>query len=61
VVASISVAVAIQRANKEGVKVPKPFFDAKRVVERREAKELASCSAETEGLLELEELPWHKK
>lgn len=33
---------AIQRANKEGVKVPPPFFDAKREVERREAEELSA-------------------
>jgi len=50
---------AIQRANKTGVKVPPPFFDAKRAVERREAEELAS-PADVERL-ELEELPWAKR
>lgn len=45
---------AIQRSNKEGIKVPKPFFEAKRIVEARETKELR------EALVELEELPWHK-
>jgi hypothetical protein len=49
---------AIQLASKRGVKVPPPFFDAKRTVERREAEELAS-PAETERP-ELEELPWAK-
>jgi hypothetical protein len=50
---------AIQLANKQGVKVPKPFYDAKRTVERREAEELA-CLADTERP-ELEELPWVKR
>jgi hypothetical protein len=50
---------AIQRANKTGVKVPPPFFDAKRAVERREAEELAS-PADAERL-ELEALPWAKR
>jgi len=50
----------IQRANKEAVKVPKPFYEAKRVVERREAEVLASYSEQSEGLIELEELPWQK-
>jgi hypothetical protein len=31
---------AIQRANKVGVKVPPKFFEAKRIVERREAEAL---------------------
>jgi hypothetical protein len=51
---------AIQRANKDGVRVPKPFFDAKRVVERREVEAIASFMEESEGLKELEDLPWHK-
>ena len=50
---------AIQRANKTGVKVPPQFFDAKRVVERREAEELASPA--DAGRLELEALPWAKR
>jgi len=49
---------AIVSANKRGVKVPPPFFDAKRTVERREAEELGS-PADTERP-ELEELPWAK-
>jgi hypothetical protein len=48
----------IQLANKRGIKVPPPFFDAKRVVEQREAYELAR-SVENERP-ELEELPWAK-
>jgi hypothetical protein len=50
---------AIQRANKTGARVPPPFFDAKRAVERREAEELTS-PADTERP-ELEELPWGKR
>jgi hypothetical protein len=50
---------AIQRALKIGAKVPPPFYDAKRTVERREADELAS-PAESERP-ELEELPWAKR
>jgi hypothetical protein len=47
---------AIQKANKEKVKVPPQFFEAKRSVERREAEELASY-ADSERP-ELEDLPW---
>lgn len=50
---------AIQRANKTGVGVPPKFYEAKRVVERREAEELAS-PADAERL-ELEALPWAKR
>jgi hypothetical protein len=46
---------AIQLANKRGVKVPPPFFDAKRVIERREAQEV---SAPSEVIPELEAEPW---
>jgi hypothetical protein len=46
---------AIQLANKRGVKVPPPFFDAKRVIERREAEEV---SAPSEVIPELEAEPW---
>lgn len=35
----------IQAANKRGVKVPPPFFDAKREVERREAEATPAASA----------------
>lgn len=49
---------AIQRANKEGVKVPPQFFEAKRVVERREAEELAGHAAN--DIPELEAVPWVK-
>jgi len=48
---------AIQRANKEGVKVPPKFFEAKRGVERREAEEFA---APGEVIPELEAEPWAK-
>jgi hypothetical protein len=50
---------AIQLANKQGVRVPKPFFDAKRTIERREAEELASLAGVERP--ELEELPWGRK
>jgi hypothetical protein len=50
---------AIQRANKDAVKVPPQFFEAKRTVERRESEEFAG-HAETERP-ELEELPWVKR
>jgi len=48
----------IVSANKRGVKVPPPFYDAKRNVERREAEELASPVGIERP--ELEELPWAK-
>ncbi len=48
---------AIQRANKERVTVPRPFFDAKRLVERRESEE---ASPPTEVIPELEAEPWAK-
>ena len=51
----------IQMANKQGVKVPKPFFDAKRIVERRETEDFISHLREADALPELEDLPWCKK
>jgi hypothetical protein len=50
---------AIQLANKRGIKVPPPFFDAKRVVECREAEEFASPAGSERP--ELEDLPWGKR
>jgi hypothetical protein len=44
----------IQAANKRGVKVPPPFFDAKRAVERCEVDELAPVAE----IPELEAAPW---
>ncbi len=49
----------IQLANKRDVKVPPPFFDAKRIVERREAKELAPPIEHERP--ELEAIPWVTK
>lgn len=48
---------AIQQANKVGVKVPPPFFDAKRLVEQRKTGELAGPVA---AIPELEAAPWAK-
>jgi hypothetical protein len=47
----------IQMANKEGMKVPPPFFEAKREVERREKEELAAPS---DDIPVLEAEPWAK-
>lgn len=47
---------AIQAANRRGVPVPKPFFNAKRAVERRESAELTP--ADEDDVLELEDRPW---
>jgi len=49
---------AIQRAHKEHAAVPPKFYEAKRVVERREAEELAVCSVSM--IPELEAEPWAK-
>jgi len=49
---------AIQMANKQGVKVPPPFFEAKREVERREKEELADPAGADIPVLEGE--PWAK-
>lgn len=46
----------IQMANKVGVKVPPPFFEAKREVERRELKDPATPAAGEIPVLEAE--PW---
>jgi uncharacterized protein YdaU (DUF1376 family) len=46
----------IQAANGRGIKVPPPFFDAKRIVERREAEELSNCAID--AIPELEAEPW---
>jgi len=48
---------AIQLANKQVVKVPPKFFEAKRAVERRETEESAAPVTERP---ELEELHWRK-
>jgi hypothetical protein len=48
----------IQQANKQGVRVPPPFFEAKRKVERREKAELAGPVGGE--IPELEAEPWAK-
>lgn len=47
----------IQMANKQGVKVPPPFFEAKREVERHETEELAAPAS---NVPVLEADPWAK-
>jgi hypothetical protein len=47
----------IQASQKRGIKVPPPFFDAKRVIERREIKESVTVTERPE----LEELPWQMR
>jgi hypothetical protein len=48
---------AIQACQKRGIKVPPPFFDAKRVIERREIDESVTVTERPE----LEELPWQMR
>jgi hypothetical protein len=50
---------AIQLANKQGVPVPPPFFEAKRTVECREKEGLESPANSERP--ELEELPWGQR
>ena len=49
---------AIQLCQKRGIKVPPPFFDAKRAVERAE---IQGSAAPMTALPELEELPWQTR
>jgi hypothetical protein len=46
----------IQMAQKQGVKIPPPFFEAKRRVEHREAEEHSVPAGS--GIPELEAIPW---
>lgn len=48
---------AIQASQKRGIKVPPPFFDAKRVIEQREIDESVTVTERPE----LEELPWQTR
>jgi hypothetical protein len=47
----------IQASQKRGIKVPPPFFDAKRVIERREIDESVTATERPE----LEEIPWQTR